>query len=600
MGKKSLKKWASIGEMIKKHKKEKKKDKVDMHSHSKRSDGTMSPFEIAEEAWACGCSVWGLTDHNTFAGCKELLQANGKPLNSAYFNYKGMFVVPGCEFTVVVSDVKNKAGNPTKLHLLAYGCDWSEDSPIARLAKLKAENDRLVDLGKLDYILEQKGLADVIPERLIKEYINEKRIEDPGYNSLNKNDTFAFFDWVRNVGDKTLKNLGLPLALKEKINTALDDAGLLAKSNRALSRLYRKAPTASRLVLELSDVVKLIHASGGFAEVAHPIVNFKRTNYQEQLMEHLMLADVDGFETAKYGRNSWFVELMNRTKEKLGITKEFHETAGSDTHRKGVEGHETLGKSGGSVIYADEVPGEELFFMALDEKQKLVESGKNFESPIPKEEREGLVADYTVKSEKCKDIRTEQEKINALNSTPKSQAEKIKIYIENGKTFVVHPKKVGIDWLNRIPKDMFTNEEYEALVAFLTDENRDVDILENANLLEPHERKFEEKNVPEKQTEKPKKKNGIVEEPRPPMPPRLVRVWLKKLQTPLVIDANNATIKWLDGIDFRLFTHDEYSAVAKFIRTGGKDDTILEEAGLFNPANSKANPPVTGGYGEGM
>lgn len=600
MGKKFKIMWNSIREMIQKNKKIGKNVIADLHTHTKRSDGTMSPFELVEEAWASGCGVLGVTDHNTFAGCRELLQGNGKPLNTAYFNHKGMFVVPGCEFTVVVPNVKNKANHPTKLHLLAYGCDLSEDSPISKLATLKAENDRLVDLGKLDYILEQKGLDGIIPERLIKEYINEKRLEDPGYNSLNKNDTFVFFDWVRNVDDKILKSLGLPLALREKINSALDDAGLVAKSNRALNKLYRKAPTASRLVLELKDVVDLIHASGGVAIVAHPKVNFKRTDNQEQLMEEIMLSGVDGFETAKYGRNSWFVELMEKTKKKLGIAKEFLETAGSDTHQKGADGHANIGKINGSEIYADMTCGQELFNDYLDERQRFIESGKQFESSVPEERTKELLKTYKEKSEKCKDIRTEQEKINSSNSTPKSQNEKIKIHIENGKSFTIHPKRINKEWLLKMPKDMFTQEEYEVITEFLNDENRDVGILEDADLLSPHRKQYCEPVETKKPARSESQRNGIVEEPRPPMPPRLVRVYLKRLQTPLVIDANNATIKWLDGVDYKLFTHQEYSAIASFIRTGGKDDSILEGAGLLDPMHSKFAHPVDSGYGDGM
>ncbi len=601
MAKKAKNGWNSIREMVQDYKKKGKRVVVDFHTHTKRSDGTMSPFELVEEAWASGCGALGITDHNTFAGCREVLKANGKPLNTAYFNHKGMFIIPGCEFTVVVSKVNNKSNHPTKLHLLAYGCDLTEDSPISKLATLKAENDRLVDLGKLDYILKEKKLDSVIPDRLIKEYINEKRLDDPGYNSLNKNDTMAFFGWVRKVDDKTLKNLGLPLALRERINVALDDAGLMAKSNRALNKLYRKAPTASRLVLELTDVVDLIHASGGVALVAHPKVNFVRTFEQERLMEECMLAGVDGFETAKYGRNSWFVELMERAKNKLGITKEFLESVGTDTHQKGPDGHANIGKINGSDAYADMTTGEELFVAYLDERQKFIESGKSFESSVPLNRTEQIYKDYKRKSEECKDIRTEQEKINALNSTPKSQAEKIKIYVESGKSFVVHPKKVGLDWLNRIPKEMFTDEEYNTLVEFFSDENRDISILEDADLLEPCGNIFQNNTTSEKPVEtKGKSKNGIVEEPRPPMPPRLVKIWLKKMQTPLVIDANNVTIKWLDGIDFKLFTHEEYSALATFIRTGGKDDSILENAGLFDSTHSKFASPVDGGYGDGM
>lgn len=45
--------------------------KIDLHTHSTRSDGTMSPTELVQHAIINGITVLGLTDHDTVAGWDE-------------------------------------------------------------------------------------------------------------------------------------------------------------------------------------------------------------------------------------------------------------------------------------------------------------------------------------------------------------------------------------------------------------------------------------------------------------------------------------------------------------------------------------------------
>lgn len=47
--------------------------KIDLHTHSTRSDGTMSPTELVQHAIINGITVLGLTDHDTVAGWDEAI-----------------------------------------------------------------------------------------------------------------------------------------------------------------------------------------------------------------------------------------------------------------------------------------------------------------------------------------------------------------------------------------------------------------------------------------------------------------------------------------------------------------------------------------------
>lgn len=51
------------------------RDFVDLHTHSRFSDGTLSPTQIVESAAQAGLAAVALTDHNTVAGLAEFLHA---------------------------------------------------------------------------------------------------------------------------------------------------------------------------------------------------------------------------------------------------------------------------------------------------------------------------------------------------------------------------------------------------------------------------------------------------------------------------------------------------------------------------------------------
>ena len=77
--------------------------RIDLHTHSDRSDGTTSPQELVRAAAAAGLDVVALTDHDTAAGWDEAAAAASET---------GIALVRGMEISC------KHAGRP--LHLLAY------------------------------------------------------------------------------------------------------------------------------------------------------------------------------------------------------------------------------------------------------------------------------------------------------------------------------------------------------------------------------------------------------------------------------------------------------------------------------------------------
>ena len=66
---------------------------VDLHCHSRHSDGVHTPTEMAKRAYDSGVRVWSLTDHDTNTGWAEA--------QSACDNL-GMRFIPGVEITCEV------------------------------------------------------------------------------------------------------------------------------------------------------------------------------------------------------------------------------------------------------------------------------------------------------------------------------------------------------------------------------------------------------------------------------------------------------------------------------------------------------------------
>jgi predicted metal-dependent phosphoesterase TrpH len=132
---------------------------IDLHTHTRRSDGVLEPGELVRQVAAAGVRMLSITDHDTLAGYRELHAAGGVP--------DGLELVPGVEINAVVG-----AGDGLwegELHILGFGMDPSDAAFEAQLAAQRRQRRlrferilaRLREIGMpIDAALDGQGVRD--------------------------------------------------------------------------------------------------------------------------------------------------------------------------------------------------------------------------------------------------------------------------------------------------------------------------------------------------------------------------------------------------------------------------------------------------------
>ncbi len=92
---------------------------IDLHLHSKCSDGALTPTELVEKAHSLGMKIISLTDHDTVTGVKEA-QARAKEL--------GMICITGLEIS---------ARMPEEVHILGYNVDMDNSVFKEKIAEIQ-------------------------------------------------------------------------------------------------------------------------------------------------------------------------------------------------------------------------------------------------------------------------------------------------------------------------------------------------------------------------------------------------------------------------------------------------------------------------------
>jgi predicted metal-dependent phosphoesterase TrpH len=113
--------------------------RVDLHTHSSCSDGTLSPSDLVRAAAAAGLHVVALTDHDTTSGWEEA--ASALPY--------GLSLVQGTELSCRHGDIS--------LHLLAYAFDPTEPALVEAMRVLRDSR-----VGRAERMVEAL-VADGVP-----------------------------------------------------------------------------------------------------------------------------------------------------------------------------------------------------------------------------------------------------------------------------------------------------------------------------------------------------------------------------------------------------------------------------------------------------
>lgn len=217
---------------------------IDLHTHSLKSDGSMTPAEVVREAKRAGLHAIALSDHDTVDGLPEAIE-EGKKI--------GVEVVPAIEFSVQ---------SKTETHILGYYIDY--------------ENPEL-----------KKVLEEVVDLRIERNHVTCQRLNELGFDiTLEEVRALAPNNFVgRAHFARVLMDKGYTESVKEGFDKYMS-AGQYAYCEK------------QRLTAE--QAVKLIKKCGGLAFVAHPhlikISDEELVEFLKQLKEY-GLDGIEGFYT---------------------------------------------------------------------------------------------------------------------------------------------------------------------------------------------------------------------------------------------------------------------------------------------------------------
>jgi len=108
---------------------------IDLHAHSSRSDGVLTPEALIRDVAAAGVRLFSLTDHDTLVGYRDLTSTNALP--------PGLTLIPGVEINALVTrDIGLWEG---ELHILGFGMDPDDEVFEAALASQRASRRRRFD-----------------------------------------------------------------------------------------------------------------------------------------------------------------------------------------------------------------------------------------------------------------------------------------------------------------------------------------------------------------------------------------------------------------------------------------------------------------------
>jgi 3',5'-nucleoside bisphosphate phosphatase len=212
--------------------------KIDLHLHTNKSDGRLSPTELVRLVHKGGVRRMALTDHDTTAGVEEAM-AEGAVL--------GVEVIPGVEL-----GTDSRSGD---LHMLGLFLDYRDAAFQETMARFREGR-----VARVHTIV--SNLAEV------------------GVN-ISVDRVFAI------AGEASV---GRP-----HVAQALLEAGYIKSMPEAFEKwlAYGGPGDVPRDKLSPEDAIGLIHAVGGLAVVAHP---YEGKNVLDQL-PGLAAAGLDGVET---------------------------------------------------------------------------------------------------------------------------------------------------------------------------------------------------------------------------------------------------------------------------------------------------------------
>ncbi len=270
---------------------------IDLHIHSKASDGKFSIEQIISEAKSRKISFMSITDHDDIHIQTQAVE-QAKQAGLAY--------VTGVELNVTFSCSELLNGKAVSLDFLGYQYDPKNQTLSAKLKTMAEYREKR---------------ATKILEHLNSEFTKEN------ISPLTKAD----FQLIQKSVDGTL---GRP-----HIADYLVKKGIVTSRQEAFDKYLVKC-NVPKYPLHLADASKLIHDAGGKLVLAHPndphgtsLVAFSKVlDEQSQIIDEYLLPYIDGVEC-------WHSRASPETIQfyvAFAKQKQLMITGGSDCHQKPV------------------------------------------------------------------------------------------------------------------------------------------------------------------------------------------------------------------------------------------------------------------------
>ncbi len=258
---------------------------IDLHTHTRASDGVLSVEDIIAEAEKAGLNALAITDHDTVKAAKRI-----KDIKTS------IEVIPGIEVSVYDNRL-----DYIDLHVLGLFID--------------PENPKL--LSTL--------------ERLDKEREDQKKAIVSRLNELGYEITYE------EARKKAEGSVGRPHIARVLMENYPRQFSSISEVFEKLLDQGKPAFRSRTAFFCLEDAIMLIHDAGGLAVLAHPAVY----KYDlKKLLDDFKRLGGDGIETvydyaSNYGRNGYTEEANARIRKELhqlAEEKGFLESGGSDFH----------------------------------------------------------------------------------------------------------------------------------------------------------------------------------------------------------------------------------------------------------------------------
>ena len=255
--------------------------RIDLHLHTRYSDGSLTPAEVVALAHHAGVTAMAITDHDIVDGVPHAMEA-ATPL--------GIEVIPGVELSSRL--------NEQELHVLGYFFDWQDSTFRDHLAQ-----QRLSRNVRIPQIIERLNTLGL---ELSEEEVKVKA----GSDSI----------------------------CRPHVAQVLVDKGYVQDTREAFERYLKEGAPAyvSRMLSDTRDVIAWIRNAGGVPVLAHPTWTRCQGEPLYRLCACLKDAGLLGLEVFYSSHNrkqtSRFLELAKRLDLLVTGGSDFHGAANPTIH----------------------------------------------------------------------------------------------------------------------------------------------------------------------------------------------------------------------------------------------------------------------------